>query len=55
MSQGIPEMPGGPPIAYAFPEMPRQLQNKISMIFILTTFKFWEKAKHLKYSSFKMY
>jgi len=30
----------------AFPEMPMQLQNEISMVFILTMFKIWEKAEH---------
>jgi len=30
----------------AFPEMPRQLEKKISMVFILTIFQIWEKAEH---------
>jgi hypothetical protein len=43
-NKAFPEMPEFSSIAKAFPEMSRQLQNKISTVIILTMFKIWEMA-----------
>ncbi len=54
MSQAFEEMPGVSSIAQTFLEMPRQLQNNISMAFIMTMLKIWEKAECLKQSTFAL-
>jgi len=42
----FPEMPRQFWKCLEFPQLPRQLQNKASMAFIMTILKIWEKAEH---------
>jgi hypothetical protein len=47
-SHTIPEMPSVSSIAWAFPEMPRQLQKLEINLILFTAFKIWEMAQHKK-------
>jgi hypothetical protein len=42
----FPEMPRQFRKCLGFPQLPRQLQNKISVAFIWAMLKIWEKAEH---------